>query len=251
MEAILNDYSLNGQFSEDEFTEYLITDIIPIMKALTIHNIQLLKNETTYSKSIISGKSLAETLRSSSNPAIVRLKSLISQLAYSEPYWNSDCRTKDDTHYVCPIEDIPNCITEAYERGAMLFSVRNSDFEGKSIEISCNGKNYDVRNFIDNETLNTHLSELGIIIIWEKNSFRIPQFNLKFEIRFDEHNHKTPHFHLSNADHSISLSIPDADILAGSLPKARVVIAWAVRNMPSIIDLWNKFHPENSVKTQT
>ena len=55
------------------------------------------------------------------------------------------------------------------------------------------------------------------------------------------------HFHLSNADESASLTIPDADIHKGELKNERKAVSWSLQNMDRIVELWNKYHPENPV----
>ncbi|MEM6326069.1 MAG: DUF4160 domain-containing protein, partial [Bacteroidota bacterium] len=52
--------------------------------------------------------------------------------------------------------------------------------------------------------------------------------------------HHTPHFHAVYADDEVVISIPDADVLAGSLPskKEKLVKAWAVMREDELQQAW-------------
>lgn len=71
----------------------------------------------------------------------------------------------------------------------------------------------------------------------------------KFEIRFNEENHKMAHFHVSKADYSASVSIPDADIIVGNLSgyDEKRIVSWALGNMDKIVKMWNDIHIDKKV----
>ena len=117
------------------------------------------------------------------------------------------------------------------------------------MELLCNGKAFQVKNFFDADSLIGMLHNLGFIDVWDSNSFYILDGGYKFEIRYREENHNEAHFHISYGEYEISLSIPDADTLAGKLPgnKEGKAVAWALRNMDRITELWNRIHPGRKV----
>lgn len=247
MEAILNDASILGQFTEDSFVEYMRSEIVPMMKMLSEQNICLLKSYQTYGKMITEKQSLNDFIHKAGNPIIDRFKEYLVSLA-REPYWEDHPETDDGKMYICDIPDVPNCITEAYEREGMLFSFARGGYDGKELMISCDGEEVSVANFSTVEILKNCLIELGFIESWDRNSFYVRGLGYKFEIRFNEGHHNLAHFHLSNADESISLSIPDADILEGELKNVKKAVSWSLQNMDRIVELWNKHHPEKPVR---
>lgn len=247
MEVVFNDHSINCQFTEESFKNYIKNDILPIMKLLSEYDIDILKSYSTYSLDITNDKKLHDFMIMKGDPIIDRFKSKLSELAYKEPYWNNNIQTKDNVEYRCGIDIIPNCITEAYERCGLLFSFIQDNYDCRYIEILCDEQVNTVRNFCVYEALKAHLSDLGYILSWNKNSFYVNSIGYKFEIRFNEGHHNVAHFHLSNANEDASISIPDVDILAGKLSKKQKVESWALQNMDKIIDLWNMCHPENIV----
>ncbi len=249
MDIVLNDKSLDGQFTEHNFWEYMRKEVIPSLQMFEELGCALYKEYNTYNRPVTEDKNLLAFLKMQGNPVADSLKNYLVQLSGRKPFWNDEIKTKEENDYFCKIQEIPNCITEAYERDGMVYSFQNKNFGQMHLDIKCNGIDDKVRNAFNYESARVHLSSLGIIEIWDKNSFYIRDTGYKFEIRFNEENHNIAHFHVSNADFSVSLSIPDADILAGKLPSdmQRKVVSWALKNMGNIVGLWNKTHPEKEI----
>lgn len=57
----------------------------------------------------------------------------------------------------------------------------------------------------------------------------------------DQNQHHTPHFHASYGEYAAVFSIPDADLLAGSMPRRqlRLIQAWAELHQQELVDNWN------------
>lgn len=247
MEVLLNDESLNGQYTEEEFVEFCKGDLIPILKELEEQSATLLKSYMTFSRMITPEKDVNRIISIRGNPVLDRMRSYLVQLN-REPFWDDSIKTNLSKEYTCEMSNVPNCITEAYARNGMLLSFKDERFIEKWIDIICDGNESKIRNITTYDSCRHHLAELGYIVIWSKNSFEVKSIGYKFEIRFDERHHNKAHFHLSNADEELSISIPDADILRGETVNKRILISWSLRNMKQIVELWNNIHPEMSVK---
>lgn len=246
MEVLLNDESLNGQYTEEEFIEFCKGDLIPILKELEQQRATLLKSYMTFSRMITPEKDVNRIIGIRGNPFLDSMRSYLVQLN-REPFWDSNIRTDLSKEYTCEISNVPNCITEAYARSGMLLSLKDERFLEKWIDIICDENESPIRNITTYDSCRHHLAELGYIVIWSKNSFEVKSIGYKFEIRFDEGHHNKAHFHLSNADEELSISIPDADILRGETVNRRMLISWSLNNMKQIVELWNKIHPEMNV----
>lgn len=249
MDILLNDKSINGQFTEENFLVYIQSDVIPCLNLFEKNNCLVYKEYDTYNLKITPDMKFADFFYIQGDPIINKLKTFLVQLTHDEPFWNNDIRTKTDISYSSIIEEIPNCITEAFERSGMLFSFYHYGFNDKYIELLRNGTCEKVRNSNTYNNLKDHFNELGIIDLWDKNSFIIKKIGYKFIIHFNEENHNIPHFHVETVNYMASLSIPDVDILAGSLPTddKRKIESWALMNMDKIIELWNKIHPHKLI----
>lgn len=247
MEVLLNDKSIARKFTEDTFMEYMKNEVLRIMKFLNDKDVTLLKAYSTYACLITNEKTVYDFITCKGNPIIDRFKVHLVQLTSVEPFWNDNPKTKMNVKYECDIKDIPNCITETYERSGILFSLINGGYDDSYIELKCNEEKNSVRNFCNLTELEKYFDKIGHITLWNSNSFNVDSIGYKFEIRFREDNHNMPHFHLSNANESAWLSIPDADIIAGGLQKSQKAISWSIENMENIVKLWNQCHPEKIV----
>lgn len=246
MDIIVNDKSLCGQFTEESFLEYMQNEMMQIVKMLQEYDCVLYKDYNTYDCMVTTKKKFSDFLRIQGDPIINLLRIILLQLSSEFPYWNDSIKTNDSKKYITSIKEVPNCITEAYERNGMVLSFKHNDFSTIYLKLNCNNENFEVPNIVDYAILQTHFNKLGLLDIWKENSFLITELNYKFEVRFREENHKQAHFHVSNSKYSASFSIPDVDILAGQLKKEdeRKIMAWAMRNMKKIVELWNRYHPE-------
>lgn len=249
MDIILNEKSIDGQFTKRDFVSYMGDEIIPCMKKMEETGCTLFKSYDTYKRMVTEDISLGGILREWYIPEIIAFKRYLVQLYQDEPFWNTSIQTKNDVEYKSVLDELPNCITEAYERNGAVFSFMHHGFLERVFELQCNGKTAQVKNFYDEDSLSEILHNLGFIDVWDRNSFYILDRKYKFEIRYREDNHNAAHFHISCGGYGISLSIPDADTLAGELPGSneRKVVAWALRNMDKIRELWNRIHPERKV----
>lgn len=251
MDIIFNEESLCGQFnSKEEFFEYLRSEVIKCWKELEKFRCELYSAQDSYKCKVANDLDLMSLLKETA-PEVVRLKTLLIQL-YKGPYWQENSQTKDDVDYKSKIKKTPNCITEAHERGGIVFSFIKSEFEGKWLDLTCevkgnDTKNYSVPNFVEFKQLDEHLIDKSLK--WKSNSFDIQELNMKFEIRFGENNHNTPHFHLSNiqSKEEVSVEIPSFKILSGKCKNHNNIKAWANSNKMLIIDLWNRYHPDKYV----
>lgn len=249
MDVLFNDYSVCGQFTDDVFEEYMREDVLPIMEQLKESGAVLLKEYETYAKYITKEKKFIDYIHERGNPIWDKFRICLLALSSEKPFWNDDMKTRSEKEYICEVQNIPNCFTEAYERNGILMSFRNSCFDQECILIRCDGKESGIHNFSTIESLKKLLKELGLLVSWEKNSFFVPELRCKFEIRFQEDNHNKPYFHLTDTAgvQAVSLSIPDADVLAGSLSNISKAISWSLQNMRLIMELWNRIHPEKRV----
>lgn len=243
MDVVLNDESLNGQYTEEEFVEFCRDNLLPMLRELEKYGASLYKDHSTYSRMVTNEKMVYDILHIKGNPILDRMKSYLIQLT-RDPFWRDSIETDLTKKYKCDILDVPNCITETYARNGMLLSFKDERFMKNCIEIICDGSTYQIRNIPTYEACRSHLLELGYLVVWTKNSFMVESIGYKFEIRFNEGHHNVAHFHLSNSDEEVSVSIPDADILEGETLNKRVLVSWALSNMKNIVELWNRIHPE-------
>ena len=180
MEAILNDYSIDGQFQTvDEFVDSLFEYTLPLLDCLSKYKIELIKSyTTTYERKITYEYTLYDLLTKvsfSGFPETQKLKILLSQMS-DQPYWEENVKTDCQAVYLCEtISDFgknANCITEALERDKLLVSFVNERHNYKHLNIYKNGIKYDVSNVWNDILATEYLMCRDVISISELLQYR-------------------------------------------------------------------------------
>lgn len=157
MDILLNEYSLDGQFnSVDDFREYMIDTLYPVLQHIIKFQFPFLKKQSIYDYKVVQNLTLNDMFKQfkSNDTAITLLKNCIVNLAYADPYWDDDVRTKLDCSYTyfCK-SDEPNCFTEAIERKGALFSFPHNTFGKKIFLCKKDTDDISIMNIMDIETL--------------------------------------------------------------------------------------------------
>lgn len=134
MELILNDYSVSGQFiSYDDFTDYVLDVLAPILDLVIENQIPFLKRQSFYDCKITKELSLNDILMHTGDPVIYKIRNYISQLGYQPPYWDDSPLSQKTIEYQYPAEDDePNCFTEVIERKGALLSFPCDGYDTES-----------------------------------------------------------------------------------------------------------------------
>lgn len=127
----MNEFSMNGQFSEiEEFEEYFMKIFKDILDIIQEKNMVLYKLPRILEQPLIEEQTLGNILLCSRNRAAMAvLKSKIIQIL-DNPYLDeTTCMTKSGSSYEYPDKsEEPNCFTEAIERKCPLISFKNEHY---------------------------------------------------------------------------------------------------------------------------
>lgn len=160
MEVIINEFSLTGQFQScDEFIDYMLDELCPILDLMIEKQIPFLKKQDFYNNKITEKLSLNDIFSINNDPAITKIKNYIVKLAYHEPYWDREIQSDKNVNYGYPSKrEEPNCFTEAIEREDTLFSFPLKEYEAERFECYRNDKVFFIKNIIGKKAfLNTYL----------------------------------------------------------------------------------------------
>lgn len=134
MEIILNELSLDGQFtSDDEFAKCLRESIIPVMIIIEETGQALLKSQRLYQCMVTGGSCIHDYLRMSNQTEFTTLKRFLVSLMSREPFWENDSKYEVAMNYDYPGKcQEPNAITEAMDRRGMLLSFSGTAYDKES-----------------------------------------------------------------------------------------------------------------------
>lgn len=165
MEFIFNDSSLFEQYNDvDHFVDDLYTNTLPMLKHLDQIGQKILKGYETYKQKVTKHITLGETLNIKGRAEITLVKSYLSNLSFSEPYWNDDLKTDDKADYKCTYNDsLPNCFTEALERNGSLISFKTEPFDTLKLMLLKNNIEHEIINNYDPDSFLENMLDKGII----------------------------------------------------------------------------------------
>lgn len=171
MDAIINDFSLNGQYeTPEEFFDSLVKYTLPAFQSLVRQGCNILKSYTTYARKISKDVTLHDVLRMPQfrgYPEATRLKTFLVSCS-EPPYWSDDSQTDCTQEYSVAqlsAEDmsLPNCITEAVTRNTAILSFFDPNFMDLKIPVYKNSQKYELQNLYNNESAGQALFLNGLI----------------------------------------------------------------------------------------
>lgn len=260
MDVILNDYSLNNQFSDiDDFINSIKETTIPLFIFLENlsqergHNYELLKSYNSYNCKIFQNQTLFDLFKYKTNKAAIQ-KLLVSLTFCKQPYWEENPKTDiNSSIQINNICKIPNCITEAHYRNICLISFDRSLFTNNLINFKIDNKKVFSVNSVSKKQFIESLPICYEIEIKEGHDIYYKDKTVFFEIRDNEKGeHKSAHFHLTEKDgehRAVSIQIDNSfTLLAGDEPLRNEWLEWCKNNNYYIKVMWNYRHPDRLVE---
>lgn len=161
MSVIVNDFSLDGQFAEDEdFLDSLAEITLPTLKILENLGIKILKGYETYSVMVTENKSLYDFIKLKGSPEAARLKMMLNN-----PFWDDENKSSNQSVYECEYTRNTNsyCLAEALERTMPVISFVHDSFKESSISIKKDNEEFRIDNLYNKYVLLEVFREIGKI----------------------------------------------------------------------------------------
>ena len=155
MEVIINDFSLDGQFNgEEEFLDSLYEYTIPMIEQLKSIGICIIRSYYSYDSKVTKEKSLSDLLKTKGNPEITKLKGLLHNLFFEEPFWETDLKSMEEIYESEFTEYKSNfCLAEALERKIPVMSFEHEKFKENMIGIKKNKELRYIKNLFNKEVM--------------------------------------------------------------------------------------------------
>ena len=183
MDIIINDKSLDGQFSSvDDFLDSVFEYTLPLLELIDEKKMRLLKSQSTYSRNVTCNSTLVELFRiNSNNTELTMLKRELVAKLCDEPFWEDDSQTCLKSHYYYN-EDLekPSSITEVVERKGILLSFMHNLFKDDFLHIEKDMELCRVRNAYKKEQMLKHFIEKKVISGMEYLQFSKFQMEIVF-----------------------------------------------------------------------
>lgn len=161
MSVIINDFSLTGQFQdEEEFFDSLVEETLPMFKIIENLDIDVLSGYETYSLMVTKERNLMKLMGIKGSAEIARLKSLLIA-----PFWEDDLFSNNQSIYECKYTKKTKayCLAEAFERNMSVLSFKHPEFQESIISLKKDGFKNEVSNSYNKSILLDILREKSVI----------------------------------------------------------------------------------------
>lgn len=213
MEVIINDFSLDGQFSdEEEFVDSLYENTLPMLSDLEKLKATILRSYNSYESKVTNEKTLHELLITRGSPEITKLKGQLQKMFFEEPFWEDSLKSVEDI-YECVFTEKKSqfCLAEALERDIPVLSFEHENFRESTIEIIKNNESAYIKNLYNKEVMLQILREYGVITHLD---FIILKYNMNDSFGF-----KKGKNYFYELVESASLSLDDQSYIISDMDK--------------------------------
>jgi len=151
MDILINELSLDSQFSnESDFLDTFL-ETIKIINIIDKLSFSLLKKYDLYSCKVTNNLDLGSILKIKGNDKITKFKSFLSKLMNDPPYWELEQKHLITDIYECNQTTLTSgySIAESCERDKIVLSFKNSNFSNDIINLTKNTEPHEIYNSID------------------------------------------------------------------------------------------------------
>ncbi|MDU5721085.1 hypothetical protein GND98_005125 [Clostridium butyricum] len=155
MDAIINDFSFEGQFEDTcEFLDSLHDCTLPMLTELEKMDMNILRSYNSYASKVTKDLTLNDLLITRGNPEITKLKGQLQKLFFEDPFWEENQMAIEDIYH-CEHTDLESgyCLCEALERDIPVISFENEKFKNSIIKIKKNNNDMDIKNLYNKEIM--------------------------------------------------------------------------------------------------
>ena len=183
MDILLNELSLNGQFtSENDFLDNL-EEILPIVRIIEKLKFTLLKNYTFFNSKITRVQTLSQVMNTKDD-RVRKLKSSLLKLSDNPPFWEEKKKhscTNDS--YIFNLNNVcDTSLAESCERDKLVLSFSNNDYGTNNLLVVKNSDKINIFNILDKNLFLDYIFSLDKITPFEYCELRFKNTNLNFTL---------------------------------------------------------------------
>lgn len=186
MDILINELSLDGQYTNENDFLNSLKKILPIIKIINNLNFSLQKNYTFYSSKVTTSKTFSDIIKLN-NVAMekdkkTQLKSYLLKLSNTPPYWNdTQIHNCSDKYFYNDNDVCDTSLAETYERDKIVLSFDHINFLAEWLSVQKNGLNSDIYNISDKNNFLEHLQSIKQIDMLNFCKEKFKNSNLNFD----------------------------------------------------------------------
>lgn len=182
MDILINELSLDGQFTNENDFLNSLEKILPIIKIIENLEFLLFKNNLFFNSNITSTKKFSDIayLR---DDRVRKVKSFLVKLSTTPPYWNDTQIHNCSDKYFYNAKDVcDTSLAETYERDKIVLSFTHFNFLTEWLSVQKNDLSSNIYNIIDKNIFLDYLLSMKEIDILDYCKEKFKNTNLDFSL---------------------------------------------------------------------
>lgn len=245
----LNEYSLRGQFKdEEEFFDSLRKNTLPALKRIQERKDNVIwKSQTLWACQICEGITLRSLTprKNERNSELAALKQKLMRISWGKPFWSPEdekqifCRYQFDTEYCKNFAPV-NCFTLAIENDGRIFSFKHEEYEKSRLAVIVQGEREEICELENVWNIEFWDKEPQIETWWIDNKYRV-------EVRANEFDYHPPHFHVLYNEYAIVFRLKDGALYRANrndVPRTMLksIASWYSDHKDELKKAWGCLH---------
>lgn len=252
MEYVINDFSLPGQFAnEDAFYDSIGKYTLPVLKKIEKEKDSIIwKKDTLWNQEVCPGITLGKLRprRNERNIELTLLKQKLQKLYTTVPFWKEEEEIPVLVIRYCFDEEaanefpMMNCFVKAWVRKGKIISFEHSEYQEVELSFYIEQDDKEVMCSLDNIVSTEFWNAVREIRKWPKIKGLY-----KVEVRAHEVDRHIPHFHVTYNEYTASFAISDGSMqVQGKLEMPGSMIAeihtWYLEHKEELEEAWKLLH---------
>lgn len=181
MDILINELSLDGQFTDENDFLNSLEKILPIIKIIDNLEFVLFKNNLFFDSNVTATKKFTD-IAYLKDDRVRRVKSFLVKLSTTPPYWNdTQIHNCSDKYFYNSKDVCDTSLAETYERDKIVLSFNHINFLTEWLSIQKNGLNSDIYNILDRNDFLNYLQSIKQIDILNFCKEKFKNSNLNFD----------------------------------------------------------------------
>lgn len=209
----LNEYSLRGQFKDEEdFYNSLRKNTLPVLKKIQENRENVIWKPQQLWACKVFGQTVLGSIRpkkNERNPAAYKLKQTLIKLYNADPFWREEdatvlnCKYGFDEEYNQKFSDI-NCFILAIQNDGNVISFEHYAYSADKLSVLLldENKTYELENIWNEQ----YWDKQPVIKSWYIDK------KYKVEVRANEFDYHPPHFHVSYKEYALVFRLKDGTL---------------------------------------
>ncbi len=183
MDILLNELSLDGQFTDKDIFLDNLENLLYTIKVIEQLKFSLLKDYSFFNSQVTNSESFIEIAQSKDN-RVRKLKSFLLRLSNNPPFWNTEQEHNcSDNSYIFNSNNIcETSLAESCERDKFILSFKHNDYLEYNLLIKKNTNKINLYNILDRNLFLDYIFNLDKIIPLEYCKLRFKNTNLDFTL---------------------------------------------------------------------